>query len=216
MANLSANPVWSKIGNASTEIMGPSYSYADNIPGPGSLGVGGNGSFSQLYTNINSAIQYVKILITGDPPLGNQYYVNTGGTCTASDGSTQSRMNYINNKSVGADLVPQSMSELSFLTSDLNGLVPGIAGDIEGLNPEYLFSAMTADATPSCDCYSCQVTTGSPYGFLTTELSPDFDANLCQKVDISNCKTIEGFQNRSISGIPTLFAVGLLVLLSFK
>jgi len=221
MANLGANPVWDDIknspGNVSTSILGPDYSYSDNIPGPGSLGVGSDGSFGQLFTNLGAATQYVKIMITGDPPLGDAYFINTGGTCTAPDGSTQSRMNFINNRSTGQDLVPQGLNELSFLTSDLNGLIPGVVGDIEGLDPLYLFNAMTADGTPACQCYQCPATSGSQYGFLTTDLSPDFDTNICKQVDPSNCIQKESFRNMaSMSALPTVVAGVILGLLTFS
>jgi hypothetical protein len=164
----------------------------------------------------------VKVLITGDPPLGNQYYINTGGTCVAPDGSTQSRSNYINNMSTGSDLVPSSLNELSFITSDLNGLLPGAVGDIEGLDPLYLFNSLTASGTPACSCYKCPVTTGSGFAFLTPSLSPDFDSNLCTVVDPSNCtapapSTSESFENRgSSTALPTILAMGALVLLTFS
>lgn len=222
MANLGANPLWDNIkndsSNASADILGPYYSYSDNIPGPTSLGVGSGGSFGQLFTNLGAATEYIKIMITGDPPLGNAYFVNTGGTCTAPDGSTQSRMNFINNMSTGKDLVPQSLNELSFLTSDLNGLIPGVAGDIEGLDPLYLFKAMAADGTPACSCYSCPTTTGVKYGFLTPELSPDFDTNICSVVDSSNCMQKESFANfgPSMSALPTILAAVGLGLLTFS
>ena len=224
MADLGANKLWSDIdngaSNVSNDILGPSYSYTDNIPGPNSLGVGSSGSMSQLFTNANAASEYVKILITGDPPLGNQYFVNTGGTCTAPDGSLKPRYNYINNKAVGADLVPQSLNDLSFLTSDLNGLLPGMVGDLEGLDPLYLFNSMTADASPQCQCYKCPVTSGSQYQFLTTSLSPDFDTNLCSQVDMSYCTGstgTESFQNRGMgTALPTLLALGALLLLTFS
>jgi hypothetical protein len=224
MADLGVNSLWSDISNGtanvSNDILGPSYSYTDNIPGPNSLGVGSAGTMGQLFTNVNAATEYVKVLITGDPPLGNQYYVNTGGTCTAPDGSLKSRYNYINNKSVGSDLVPQGLNDLSFLTSDLNGLLPGAVGDIEGLDPLYLFNSMTADANPACECYKCPVTTGSGYNFLTTSLSPDFDSNLCSQVDMSYCSTpptTESFENRgSSTTLPTILAFGVLLLLTFS
>jgi hypothetical protein len=222
MANLGANPVWDDIknapGNAETAVLGPSYSYSDNIPGPTSLGVGSDGSFSQLFSNLGASIQYVKVMLTGDPPLGNAYFVNTGGTCTAPDGSTQSRMNFINNFPSGRTLLPKSLNELSFLTSDLNGLVPGVVGDIEGLNPVYLFNAMTADGTPACSCYSCTSSTGTKFGFLTPELTPDFDADICTVVDPSNCKTTESFSNYSpaMSALPTILAAVGLGILTFS
>lgn len=215
MADLGINPLWSNIQkdpkNAQIDLMGPAYSYADNLPGPSTLGVGTDGSFSQLSTNASAISTYVKTMITGDPPLGNQYFVNTGGVCTAPDGSTQPRMNYINNKASGADLMPASMSEIG---SDFNGLIPGIVGDIEGLNPMYMFTALSSDGTPACECYKCNVTTGSGTAFLTTSLSPDFDGNECQKVDVSQCKPpVESFANfEQTSCVPTILA-GLGILL---
>lgn len=225
MADLGSNSLWSDISNnpssVSTDILGPDYSYSDNIPGPNSLGVSSDGSISQLTTNVEAALQYVKVMITGDPPLGNQYYVNTGGACVAPDGSTQSRYNYINNKSTGADLVPQGLNDLSFISSDLNGLIPGMVGDLEGLDPLYLFNALTADGTPPCQCYKCPVTSGSQYQFLTPSLSPDFDTNLCSQVDPSLCKptSTESFTNwrtAKMSSIPTLVAVAGILLLTFS
>jgi hypothetical protein len=223
MADLGANPLWnnmkSKKSSVSNDILGPSYNYSDNIPGPGTLGVGSGGSFSQLFTNVNAAVDYVKIMVTGDPQLGNAYYVNTGGACVAPDGSTQSRMNYINNVSTGSNLVPQSMNELSFVTSELNGLIPGMAGDVEGLDPLYIFNALAEEGTPQCQCYKCNVTTGSQYAFLTQSLSPDFDTNSCSQVDVSFCKSgKESFSNieTPMSVIPTIVAFGAFLFLTFS
>lgn len=222
MADLGANPLWNNIQNqnasVSNDILGPYYSYADNIPGPVSKGVGSSGTFGQVFTNLGAAVDYVKIMITGDPVLGNAYYVNTGGTCVAPDGSTQSRFNFINNISTGSNLVPQSLNELSFISSDLNGLIPGVVGDIEGLDPIYLFNALTVDGNPSCECYKCNVTTGTPYSFLTPSLSPDFDTNSCSQVDASLCKSgKESFTNTtSMSVAPTIIAAVGFLLLTFS
>ena len=217
MADLGNNPMWSSMSSGqdvSTSVLGPDYSYADNIPGPSSLGVGSDGTFSQLGRNASAIATYVEALIAGDPPLGNQFFVNTGGTCTAPDGSSQSRMNYINNMSSGAADLPAAMSELG---SSFNGLIPGAVGDIEGLNPVHIFSAMAADASPQCSCYKCPVTSGSEYGFLTPGLTPDMQ-NLCQQVDSSFCtgSTTEGFENQySLGSWPTIAAVGILAYLVF-
>lgn len=206
-----ASSIWTDIENdaegVSTDIMGPSFDYAAAIPGPTSLGVGSDGSFSQVDNNLSAVTTYVKQLITG-PGLGNQFFIKTGGTCTAPDGTQQERSNYINNKAVGADLIPQSMNDLSFLTSDLNGLIPGMVGDLEGLDPLYLFNALSGDANPPCSCYSCEVTDGSSNAFLTPKLSPDYDANLCTVVDPSQCgEQKESFTNQKEgSPYPTLFA----------
>lgn len=210
MGDLSKNPLWSNVNpNKASSFMGPDYSYADNVPGPSSLGVGSNGTFSQVYSNLNAVTTYVKGMISGDPPLGNQYFLNTGGVCTASDGSTQPRWNYINNIPGGGS-PPAGIQDLAFLSNDMRGLIPGIVQDVEGLNPYYLFSALTSDGTPSCDCYKCVVTTGGDSYFLTPDLSPDFDPDLCTKVDVSQCKasSSESFSNINMasSPIPTIVA----------
>ena len=216
-----ANPVLEKVkenpSSATTDIMGPSYSYANNIPGPSSLGVGGNGSFGQLFTNLGAIQKYVKVMINGDPPLGNAYYVNTGGSCTAPDGSSQSRMNYINNIPGDRGLLPASMGDLGGIASNMNGLIPGISGDIQGLNPVYLFTSLTEEANPSCDCYQCGVTSGNTYAFLTPSLSPDFSERSCKKVDMSKCvPKVEEFTIERNYMIPTIIAVLGIVFLTFS
>jgi len=214
MGDLGSNSLWADItngsSNAETDLMGPSYSYTDNIPGPSSLGIGSDGTFGQLGTNLSGIGTYVSVMVDGDPPLGNQFFVNTGGTCVAPDGSSQSRYNYINNIPSGAGVLPASMSELG---AGVNGLVPGVIGDIEGLNPMYMMKAIMADSSPPCECYKCDVTTGASARFLTTSLSPDYNATNCTQVDVSQC-TAESFENpESDSVIPTFVGIGLLVFL---
>lgn len=212
---LDKNPIWSKADKS--DVMGPSYSYADNIQGPSSKGVGSDGSFSQVFTNTGAIMDYVKYMISG-PALGNQYFVNTGGVCNAPDGTTQPRYNYINNIANGDDLLPDSMKQdLSGIASDFNGLIPGILGDIEGLNPVHLFSALEADSTPSCECYTCQTSSETQSQFMTTSLSPDYDPNLCQKVDPSVCKKQgkESFTVGDSTAYPTIFALVSLGILTF-
>ena len=218
MGDLDKNPIWAKAKSGAdiqTDILGPSYSYTDNIPAPSDLGIGTDGSFSQLGTNMDGIGTYVSTMIDGDPPLGNQYFVNTGGTCTAPDGSLQPRYNYINNKPSVGDLLPAGMSEIG---SGLQGLIPGVIGDIEGLNPLYLMNALMADASPSCECYKCTVTDGASSRFLTTSLSPDFDPNECTQVDVSQCLGSEPFENQSSFSacIPTIAAGIALVILLWK
>ena len=225
MADLSKNPLWGKLGKKSddlqTELTGPKYSYTDHVPGPSTLGIGTDGSMGQLVSNTEGVISYVDTLITGNPPLGNQYYINTGGTCTAPDKSLKPRYNYINNLPSGAADLPAAMSELG---SDFNGLVPGVLGDIESLNPMYMFTALTADSSPPCACYTCQVNTdptGVASEYLSPELSPDFSPSLCIQVDQSVCDKKgggkESFTNRSTYDFIGFFvALGFLSLLIFS
>jgi len=207
MGDLGLNSVWSNISNAETAVLGPAYSYADNVPSPTTkLGVGSGGSFGQLGTNLGAIGTYVKTLVNGDPPLGNRFFVNTGGVCTAPDGSLQPRHNYINNMPEGAHLVPKGMSDLA---ADFNGLIPGVVGDIEGLNPTYMMSSLAAEAYPPCKCYQCNVTTGGNSFFLTPDLSPDFSTDDCREVSMSNCPTVKKESFSVFSDdlvVPTLVA----------
>jgi len=206
------NSVWSSVaGGTGTSIMGPSYSYVDNIQSPSALGVGSDGSMSQIARNIDGIVTYVQYLISG-PAMGNRFFVKTGGTCTAPDGSSQSRSNYVNNVTDAAEALPESMRrDLGGLASDFNGLIPGMIQDVEGLNPVSLFNSLSADSVPTCECYSCPVSSGVSNGFLNTTLSPDYDPDLCQKVDPSVCKNVESFEDESAT--PIIVAVGILLLL---
>jgi hypothetical protein len=221
MADAGSNSMWANLSSGSadttTDILGPEYSYADNIQSASSQGVGTDGTFSQLSRNAGAIEYYVKTLITGDPPLGNQFFVNTGGTCTAPDGQLRSRYNYINNMSSGSAALPAAISDLG---ADFNGLIPGVVDDIEGLNPLYIFSSMTADASPQCACYKCNVSSGSSYQWLTPSMSPDFSTDQCSPADSSLCpppSTTESFSNQTpafVGAIPTIIAgLGLALLL---
>lgn len=220
MADLAKNPVWNKVKNEenSVGITGPNYSYSDHVPGPSSLGVGSDGSFGQLFTNLRGIGHYVKVMISGDPPLGDAYFINTGGVCVAPDGSSQPRSNYINNIPGGKSVIPASMKDLGGMTSNMNGLLPGITGDLQGLNPKYLFNAMIEEGNPSCECYKCGVTTGKEFAFLVPSLSPDFDKRSCTAVDVAKCiKSTEKFTNPvSMAMIPTAVAVIGILLLAFS
>jgi len=210
------NPVWNNLSNASESVMGPSYSYADNIKGPASKGVGSNGTMGQLATNTGAIFDYVKYMISG-PALGNQYFVNSGGVCIAPDKSTQPRYNYINNVSSGAAVLPEAMKkDLGGIASNFDGLIPGMLEDVEGLSPLHLFSSLAADSTPTCECYTCPTSGGEQSRFLHKELTPDFSSSKCVMVDASKCiQTREGFDDGTGfaigAGVVGVLAIGLVV-----
>lgn len=208
------NSLWSSVagGTGTQSVMGPSYSYVDNIQSPSALGISSDGSMSQIARNIGGIVTYVQYLISG-PAMGNRFFIKTGGTCTAPDGSSQSRSNYVNNVTDAAEALPESMRrDLGGLASDFNGLIPGMIQDVEGLNPVSLFNSLSADSIPTCECYSCPVSSGVANAFLNTTLSPDYDPDLCQKVDPSACVTKEGFEGQE-SALPAYFAMGALIFL---
>jgi hypothetical protein len=209
------NPIWNKIssgpGQATESVMGPSYSYMEHIKSPSEMGVGSRGTIGQISTNTGAISQYIKYMVSG-PPLGNRYFVNTGGSCEAPDKSTQSRYNFINNVASGADVLPQSMkSSLGGIASNFNGLIPGMMEDAEGgLNPVHLFSSLSADSTPACECYTCETSGGPESRFLNVDLTADFNPDLCKQDDISKCvQTKEGFTDMSGDVYPLLIGIGI-------
>lgn len=213
-----SNPIWDKIasapGKATEAVMGPSYSYIEHIKSPSELGVGSRGTIGQIATNTFAIGDYIKYMVAG-PALGNRYFVNTGGSCQASDKSVQPRYNYINNVANGADVLPQSMkSSLGGIASNFDGLIPGMMEDAEGgLNPVHLFGSLAADSTPVCDCYTCDTSGGPQSRFLNKDLTADFNPNLCKQTDISKCiQTKEGFTDISSDVYPILVAIGFLAI----
>jgi hypothetical protein len=213
-----SNPIWDDVasapGKATESVMGPSYSYMEHIKSPSELGVGSRGTVGQIATNTSAIGSYIKYMISG-PALGNRYFVNTGGSCEASDKSIQSRHNFINNVASGAQLLPQSMkSSLGGIASDFDGLIPGMMEDAEeGLNPVHLFSSLSADSTPACECYTCETSGGPQSRFLNKDLTPDFDPDICKQVDISKCiETKEGFTDISNGVYPILIGIGFLAI----
>jgi len=211
------NPIWEQIsaspGKATESVMGPSYNYAEHIKGPSAMGVGSQGTIGQIGTNSRAIFEYMKYMISG-PALGNQYFVNSGGSCVAPDKSTQSRYNYINNVSSGANVLPEAMKrDLGGIASNFDGLIPGMLEDVEGLNPVNLFSSLAADSTPACECYTCPTSGGDESRFLNVGLTRDFSGSACRKVDISKCiSSTESFTDGS-SMLPVYIGVGLLAIL---
>lgn len=186
------NNVWNKVGSAATNVMGPDYSYAEKIPSTDKLGVGEDGNFGQMSTNMNAGFTYVGYMTKG-PALGNAYFTNTGGTCINSQGVLVNRYNYINN-------TPDKRGVIGGIFGE--GLISGVLGDVASMNPTYLMSAIRADATPACDLYTCPVTDvlvepadgaayyapgGQDSHYMSRGLSPDVTRG-CTKLDIGDPK----------------------------
>lgn len=177
------NDTWGKLkGGASSlknNLLGPEYSYADKIPTAESKGIGARGDFGQITTNIRGALDYVEFLrplgVGQTPPtLGNSYFVNTGGTCIAPNGTLQSRYNYIDNR-------PDPNVAYGLFG---NGLLGGVVTDVVSLNPTGMLRAVAADATPACQKYKCDVTDqlNGDTQYLTPKLTQNFDPNKCKLV----------------------------------
>jgi hypothetical protein len=120
------------------------YPYYKYIKSPEALGASSKGNLTALGNDVKAITSYVGVLVTGQSnaqtvtPLGNKYFMNTGATCTAPDGSSQSRYVYINNMPSGS--IPfMSGAQIK----NLQGLVPGALEDMSYVNPIKLFTAFS-------------------------------------------------------------------------
>lgn len=125
------------------------YPYAKYILNPEQLGSSSDGS--ALGKDIGALGDYVKVLVTGQSraqgisPLGNKYFLNTGGTCKDSAGTSQSRFVFISNIPDGT--IPFISSSMGVQLTSFEGLVPGVLGNLTYLNPFKIFSAFDKATT---------------------------------------------------------------------
>ena len=137
------------------EFLGPDYKYYANIRNPDELGMSSEGSMSTMADNVAGLINYVEVLVSGsgaasktNRPLGDKFFLKTGGQCTTSDGKTVTRSLYVNNVPDGDIPFISSMSGFNFTAFE--GLLPGILEDVGHLNPLPLFSAFMQGGKPPC------------------------------------------------------------------
>jgi hypothetical protein len=217
MSLLGSNPLWADLsqdladieaGNfsqAGTDIMnqvlGPSYDYTANIQSPSSLGVGSDGSLGQVITNAEAIGTYVADLTTTGP-VGNQYFLNTGGMCTVSsagdpnNGQTVPRATYVDNRMMGSDVLDGFPSLSNAIGGDLNtmnGIVPGMVGDLVALDPTKILYALMLPGTPSCQAYTCPTTdvNGNNPSTQTFYISPSLETNI-NKCTLATTASLSG------------------------
>jgi hypothetical protein len=191
MAELKKNGLWNDIATAGTNVtdrvLGPSADYVSMIRTPAQQGVGQNGDIGQLVTNAGAVGEYTKDLITGNTqPIGNAQFVETGGMCKTPNGEVVPRWSYVNNRSTGAGVMPETIRRA--IGNDLNGIIPGMFGDLANLNPLTMLNGLYLDGVPDCEATTCPVTNADGSGqrnetkFVTYGLEQNLDG----------C-TVEGF-----------------------
>jgi hypothetical protein len=140
----------------SDKLMGPSYPYYSNIKTPKEIGMSDEGSLSALGSDINGLISYVEVLVSGKSnasrsgnPLGNKFFLNTGATCKdIKTNQDVERYIYVNNVPVGN--IPFISSGMGVNFSEMRGLIPGIMGNLNVLNPFGIMQAFLAGSNPDC------------------------------------------------------------------
>ena len=143
---------------------GPEYSYADNIPLPGQIGVRQEPSFGAILDAVGGINYYVDTIAFGGPtffdqqnptPMGVRYYLNTEMRC--SNGATMSE--YFDGVTKG-DLLGTHV-EAALASSGLpglKGLAPGMLENArDALDPRPIFAAATGTGYPVCQKVVCPV-----------------------------------------------------------
>lgn len=151
-------------GEMETELLGPPYNYFKNIKTPTELGMSGKGDLGSLATDIDGLMSYTQLLVSGGgnatttgKPLGNQFFLKTGGTCKDKDTGRQAdRFMYINNVPDGS--IPFISSGMGVQFTTFEGIIPGILSDIDKLNPLNLLKGFMEGSEPDCRNVSLPVT----------------------------------------------------------
>lgn len=143
------------------ELLGPNYPYYKYVQSPSDLGMSSKGS--KIADNIGGLIAYTEVLVTGTgrgsttgKPLGNKYFMQTGATCKdTATGNAVTRSLYVNNVPDGTIPFVSSMSGESF--KDFRGLIPGVLGDMDDLNPLKIFQAFMMGSEPDCQQQTMEI-----------------------------------------------------------
>jgi hypothetical protein len=172
-------------------LLGPDYPYWKNIKNPQALGMSSNGSLSTMAKDIDGLIQYVQVLVTGGGasttggPLGNKFFLQTGGKCT--DVNTKQEVDryiYVNNIPMGN--VPFISSGLDTNFSDFKGLIPGTMSNLNVLNPYAILGAFTSGSTPQCQEITMQTIGPTPPPTSLPTNAQGTETHYVSLVDIGN------------------------------
>lgn len=143
---------------------GPEYSFADNIPLPGQIGVRQEASIGAIIDSVAGINYYVDTIAFGGrtffdqqnpQPMGIRYYMNTEMRC--SNGATMSE--YFDGVTKGnllGDHVAEALASAGL--PGLKGLAPGMLENArDALDPRPLLSAVTGTGYPVCQQVMCPV-----------------------------------------------------------
>ena len=137
-------------------LLGPDYLYWKRILKPKDMGMSDDGNLETLADNIGGLINYVEVLVSGKGgsttggPLGDKFFLKTGGQCTdVASKKLVDRYLYINNIPSGnIPFISSGMGGTDF--TEFEGLIPGALGDLGKLNPLGIFKAFMMGENPPC------------------------------------------------------------------
>lgn len=144
------------------KLLGPSYPYYKNIKSPKDIGMSKDGSISALAKDIDGLISYVEVLVTGPSkasvpggPLGNKFFLQTAAKCVDSK-SNQEVDRYIYVDNVPEGNIPFISQGLGVNFSEFKGLIPGVMGNLNVLNPYGLLQSFMSGSKPPCQQITMQ------------------------------------------------------------
>jgi hypothetical protein len=137
-------------------LLGPDYLYWKRILKPSDMGMSDDGNFGALANNIGGLINYVEVMVSGKGgsttggPLGDKFFLKTGGQCTdVASKKLVDRYIYVNNIPSGnIPFISSGLGGTDF--TEFEGLIPGTLGDLGKLNPLNLFKSFMMGENPPC------------------------------------------------------------------
>ena len=137
-------------------LLGPSYSYSDQVKMPSDIGISSHGSLAVLSDDITGLTDYIGALVSGGSRatktgyLGNKFFLKTGAQCKDKETETEvDRYIYIDNVPEGnIPFISSGMNGVNF--SEFRGLIPGVMGKLNDFNPFTIMQGFMMGATPEC------------------------------------------------------------------
>lgn len=184
----------------------PSYNYIANIKTPQELGMGPTGDAKTLIYDINGLQNYIDMLVSSNSnasktnkPLGNKYFLYTGGKCydTISK-SDKDRYVYINNVPMTNN--KEISGSFNNTYKDTKGLLPGVISNLNKINPFSLMDAFMIGEKPTCSKITLETIDVNNNSKLETQYIATVDISnmdACEFVNktnpITNKKCVENF-----------------------
>ena len=180
--------------NVGSSFLGPTHNYAKEILSPQEMRMRPQGSMDALAANVSGIIAYTDVLVSGDSkaqhnsefsrpcdpksgkncsPLGNSFFLETGGECKDSKGKLRKRWMYINNKPTGS--IPFISDMTGKNTPGLRGLIPGAIENLGHINPLAMFSGFLQGTNPKCSLLKLKTTTGQSPKYVANADIADLD-----------------------------------------
>lgn len=158
---MSTEPEETQFQKDEKSFTGPNYEYIKQIKTPSEMGMTSKGA--SLTTDFVGLVEYVKLLVSGDSkasvtrhPLGNKFFLETMGKCTAVDTKeVVPRYLYFNNIPEGN--IPLISGALGVNFKEFRGIVPGAISDLNAFNPAAIYRSLTSGVNPDCQNITLEV-----------------------------------------------------------